>query len=80
MRRRDVPPFMAAKLQHWYLSMRLSIPHCAFEAMGEDRGLDVPMIGATEARGLPVRVLEPYNRAFSVFDKMSDADQLTMIT
>jgi uncharacterized protein YbaP (TraB family) len=71
---------MAAKLQPWYLSMILSIPPCALEAMGEDRGLDARVIEAAEARGLPVRALEPYDTVFSVFDKMSDADQLSMIT
>jgi uncharacterized protein YbaP (TraB family) len=80
VRARGVPPFMAAKLQPWYLSMILSIPPCALEAMGEDRGLDARVIEAAEARGLPVRALEPYDTVFSVFDKMSDADQLSMIT
>ena len=80
VRARGVPPFMAAKLQPWYLSMILSIPPCALEAMGEDRGLDARVIEAAEARGLPVRALETYDTVFSVFDKMSDADQLSMIT
>jgi uncharacterized protein YbaP (TraB family) len=80
VRARGVPPFMAAKLQPWYLSMILSIPPCALEAMGEDRGLDAQVIEAAEARGLPVRALEPYDTVFSVFDTMSDADQLSMIT
>jgi uncharacterized protein YbaP (TraB family) len=80
VRARGVPPFMAAKLQPWYLSMILSIPPCALEAMGEDRGLDARVIEAAETRGLPVRALEPYDTVFSVFDKMSDADQLSMIT
>ena len=80
VRARGVPPFMAAKLQPWYLSMILSIPPCALEAMGEDRGLDARVIEAAEARGLPVRALEPYDTVFSVFDTMSDADQLSMIT
>ena len=80
VRARGVPPFMAAKLQPWYLSMILSIPPCALEAMGEDRGLDARVIEAAETRGLPVRALEPYDTVFSVFDTMSDADQLSMIT
>jgi uncharacterized protein YbaP (TraB family) len=80
VRARGMPPFMAAKLQPWYLSMILSIPPCALEAMGEDRGLDARVIEAAEARGLPVQALEPYDTVFSVFDKMSDAEQLSMIT
>ena len=80
VRARGVPPFMAAKLQPWYLTMILSIPPCALEAFGEDLGLDARVIDAAEARGLPVRALEPYDTVFSVFEKMSDADQLSMIT
>lgn len=80
MRARGVPPFMAAKMQPWYLSMLLSIPPCALEAMGEDRGLDARVIEAAAARGLPVKALEPYDTIFGIFGDMPKADQLSMIT
>lgn len=80
MRARGVPPFMAAKMQPWYLSMLLSIPPCALGAMGEDLGLDAQVIAAAEARGLPVRALEAYDTLFTLFDMLSAEDQLSMIT
>lgn len=80
MQARGVPGFMAAKMQPWYLSMVLSIPPCALQAMGEDRGLDAMVIEAAGARGLPVKALEPYDTIFSIFDALKREEQLSMIT
>lgn len=80
MQARGVPGFMAAKMQPWYLSMLLSIPPCALDAMGEDQGLDARLIEAARARGLPVRALEPYDTIFGIFGSFTRADQLSMIT
>lgn len=80
MRLRGMPPFMAAKLQPWYLSMMLSIPPCALESMGEDRGLDALVIEEAQERGLPVRALEPYDTIFGIFGDMAPEDQLSMVT
>lgn len=80
MRLRGMPPFMAAKLQPWYLSMMLSIPPCALDSMGEDRGLDAQVITEAQARGLPVQALEPYDTIFDIFGDMAQEDQLSMIT
>lgn len=80
MRLRGVPPIMGAKMRPWYLSMILSIPPCAMEAMTEDRGLDAQVIEAATERGLPVQALEPYDTVFSIFEMLSKDDQLSMIT
>ena len=80
MEARGVPGFMAAKMQPWYLSMILSIPPCALEAMGDDRGLDAMVIEAATARGLPIKALEPYDTIFGIFDTLTKDDQLAMIT
>lgn len=80
MEARGVPGFMAAKMQPWYLSMILSVPPCALEAMGEDRGLDALVIEAAEARDLPIKALEPYDTIFGIFDTLAKEDQLAMIT
>lgn len=77
---RGVPGFMAAKMQPWYLAMILSVPPCALEALGEDRGLDAQVMEAAKARGLPIRALEPYDTIFGIFDSLARADQLAMIT
>jgi uncharacterized protein len=80
LRLRGVPPFFAAKLRPWYLSMLLSIPPCAMTAIGENKGLDALMIEAAEARGLPVKALEPYDTVFGIFGAMTDEEQLAMVT
>lgn len=80
MQARGVPGFMAAKMQPWYLSMLLSIPPCALDAMGADRGLDAMVIETAQARGLPVKALEPYDTIFGIFDALDRTDQLSMIT
>ncbi len=80
MRSRGVPPFMAAKMRPWYLSMILSIPPCALEVMGEDRGLDAQVVEAATARSLPIRALEPFDTVFGIFDGLRKEDQLSMIT
>ena len=80
MRLRGMPPFMAAKLQPWYLSMMLSIPPCTLDSMGEDRGLDARVIEAAQTRGLPVRALESYDTIFGIFGDMAPEDQLSMVT
>jgi len=80
MAARGVPGFVAAKMQPWYLSMILSIPPCALQAMGEDRGLDAMIMEEAAARDLPIKALEPYDTIFGIFDALSPADQLSMIT
>lgn len=80
MEDRGVPPFMAAKMKPWYLTMILSIPPCALEHLGEDNGLDAQIIAAAQARALPIRALEPYDTVFSIFGGLSEAEQMSMIT
>lgn len=80
VRKRGVPPFMAAKMQPWYLAMLLSIPPCAMSATTEEGGLDALVIEAASARNLPLRGLEPYDTLFDIFGGLSEADQLAMVT
>lgn len=80
MRARGVPPFMAAKMQPWYLAMLLSVPPCALEDVGENRGLDAQVIEAAQARGITLRALEPYDTIFGIFDTLGPEDKLSMVT
>lgn len=79
MEARQVPAFMAAKFQPWYLTLLLSIPPCALADMVQPRGLDHRVMEAADAAGVPVRALEPYDTLFSVFGAMSGLDQIDMI-
>ncbi len=77
---RGIPSFMAAKFRPWYLSMMLSIPPCDIAQVATAKGLDGLLIDAATAQGLTVQSLEPYDTIFGIFDAMSQADQLAMIT
>lgn len=77
---RGFPPFLAAKMQPWYVSVLLGVPPCAMGqlAIGSS-GLDHLILASAEAAGTPVRALEPYDTAFRLFQSMSLADQLDMV-
>ena len=77
---RGIPPFMAAKFRPWYLTMMLSIPACDIEFAATAKGLDGLLIEAATAQNLTIAALEPYDTIFGLFDAMSQADQLAMIT
>ena len=77
---RNIPGFMAAKMQPWYLSLMLSIPSCAMEDMlAGATGLD-KMIGAdAQVAGVPVQAIEPYDTLFSLFDEAPVEEQIDML-
>lgn len=76
---RGVPGFMAAKLRPWYVTVLLSVPPCAMAEMADPKGLDGMVIDAAEAAGVPVRGLEPFDTVFSIFDAMTEAEQVALI-
>lgn len=79
-RARNVPAFMAAKMQPWYLSIILSIPPCAAQDMllGA-RGLDHMISQSAEASGVPMQALEPYTTLFDIFQNDTVEDQIDML-
>lgn len=78
MRARNIPAFMAAKFQPWYVSMLLGIPPCAMEEM-EKKGLDGQIAASALAHGKLLRALEPYDTVFSLFDHLTPEQQVEMI-
>lgn len=76
---RGIPPFMAAKLQPWYLAVSLGIPPCAMAQVLTGKGLDAQIIAAATAAGIPVAALEPYDTIFRIFDRFSPEDQVSLI-
>ena len=76
---RGVPAFMLAKFRPWYVSILLSMPPCSLDE-ATPHGLDAQLIAAAQAQNLPVKALEPYDTLFGIFDKMTHAEQLDMIT
>lgn len=80
LRERGMPPFMASKMQPWYVSMILATPPCAMDQMMKSaEGLDTRVMARAKANGTPLRSLEPYDTAFHIFDRFTDDQQLEMI-
>ncbi len=75
-----IPPFMAAKFRPWYLSMMLSMPACAQEALQEQNGFDKQLETVAENMGVPTVALEPYDAAFAIFNAEPVEDQIEMMT
>lgn len=79
LRARQIPPFMAAKFQPWYISVMLGVPPCAMADAQTARGLDGLVIEAALAGNVPVMSLEPYDTVFGIFGALPMSDQLSMI-
>lgn len=79
MKARGIPGFMAAKFQPWFLTMILGIPPCDMARAASGRGLDQRLMDEAATHSVPVKALEPYDTLFSLFDAMSQQDQLSMI-
>lgn len=79
MAERQIPPFMAAKFQPWYVTMMLSIPPCGLAAMVDANGLDASVIAAAQEQDIPLRALEPYDTIFTIFGGMTRAEQIEMV-
>ena len=77
---RQIPGFMAAKMQPWYLSLMLAIPPCAMTDMASGvRGLDQMIIQDAEAANVPTKAIEPFDTLFELFDEASIEEQIDMI-
>jgi len=77
---RNIPPFMAAKMQPWYLSLMLAIPSCAMDDMVAGvRGLDQMIINDAEAAGVPLQAVEPMTTLFDLFKNDSITEQVDML-
>jgi len=75
-RARGVPPFMAARMQPWFLSMTLAMPPCAIPAMSDGQaGLDNLILGEVEDR-TPVRALEDWRVVLDLLRAGTFEDQL----
>jgi uncharacterized protein YbaP (TraB family) len=79
-RARNIPPFMAAKFRPWFLMLSLSTPACAVAQAGNgEDGLDFVLMDAAEARGLPMRALEPWDTLFAMLEAGTMEEQLDFL-
>lgn len=79
-RDRQLPPFMVAQFQPWYLSLTLGIPPCAIaEIAAGERGLDHMLMEDAQAAGVPLAKLEEWETLIAVLADGSQAEQLEML-
>ncbi len=77
---RNIPGFMAAKMQPWYLSLVLSIPPCAAQDMlSGNRGLDHIIGENAAAANVPLQALEPFTTLFDIFQDEPIDEQIEML-
>ncbi|MBE0413644.1 TraB/GumN family protein [Yoonia sp.] len=80
VRDRNIPAFLAAKMQPWYLSMVLSIPAClSNDMMAGNLGLDAMIIEDAMAADVPMQALEPYTTLFDIFQNDPIDEQIAML-
>ncbi len=77
---RNVPSFMAAKMQPWFLTMTLSVPPCAMAALASAQtGLDGLLMEEALTRGVPVASLEPWQSMFSLLSGGTFEEQIAAL-
>ncbi|MCU0815257.1 MAG: TraB/GumN family protein [Cypionkella sp.] len=76
---RGIPPFMGAKFQPWYVTLLLAIPACQLADAQLENGLDARIIEFANAKGTPLRALEPFDTVFRIFDAIPREDQIALI-
>lgn len=78
---RDIPPFMVAQFQPWYLGLTLSIPPCATAGLASGaKGLDHMIITDAQAAGVPVQPLEPWETLINVLRDGGMDDQIAQLS
>lgn len=76
-RDRNIPPFMAAKFQPWFLMLTLAMPGCAMDHMVQgELGLDHMLMTEAEIARVPMQALEEWDTLFRIFDEGSMEEQL----
>ena len=79
-RERQIPPFMAAKFQPWYLSLMLGIPPCAMSEIATgSRGLDHQIMEAAVEVSTPTAALEDALTLLRSFGQEPLEEQVNML-
>lgn len=77
---RGIPPFMASKMQPWYLALLMGIPGCAMAEVASGlRGLDHMISGLATKSGIPMQPLEPFDTLFGLFNADPIEKQIEML-
>lgn len=79
-RARQMPGFLAAKSQPWFLMVSLALPPCAMTDLIAGRfGLDKMIMEVAEGAGIPMAPLEPWTTLPGLFADIPQAEQLDLL-
>ncbi|MEY1556773.1 TraB/GumN family protein [Yoonia sp. R2331] len=77
---RQIPAFMAAKMQPWYLAQALAIPACTMPDLASGaRGLDHMLIDVALDANVPIAAVEDWDTLFTIMREGSTEEQLEML-
>lgn len=79
-RARSIPPFLAAKMQPWFLALSLSIPPCVAAEMAAGRaGLDGMLMDVAADARTPIASLEPWTTLFDALRAGTPDEQIEFL-
>ncbi len=77
---RQIPGFMTAKMQPWFLMVTLAIPTCAMAGIqAGGRGLDQMIMQSADDNAVPVQALESWRTMFDLLTGTSFDEQVAML-
>ncbi len=80
LKARGMLPAMAAKMQPWLVASMLGMPACMFPMTPTNtEGLDKQLIAMAQAKGIPIKALEPADAILSIFGQIPPDQQLEML-
>lgn len=80
MRARQMPQFMAARMQPWYLGLTLSIAPCAIADVASGaQGLDFMLMDVAKAAGTPIAPVEDWRMMLDLLSEGTFDEQVEML-
>ncbi|WBU55760.1 TraB/GumN family protein [Paracoccus sediminicola] len=79
---RGLPAIIASRLKPWYAATMLGLAPCMIREMSDpdaNRGLDWRLMDVAEARGVPIRALEPWDTVLRMFAELTPEEEIEMI-
>ena len=77
---RQIPAFMAAKMQPWYLALTLAIPSCSIADLASGaRGLDHLLMDIAAQSDVPIEAVEPWDTLFRLMQDGTPEEQLELL-
>ncbi len=78
---RNIPGFMAGKMQPWYLSLTLSIPPCLVSELASGQpGLDAMLIEIAQSKSIPVQAVESALETIGLLNSGTFDEQLEALS